>query len=66
MAIRIVESKNSSYPTGKHILAFFGWRDYTISDGKATPNVNFPPPQVLPEFEGLPMSLGLGVLGRPG
>lgn len=63
---RIIESKNVKYATGKYILAFFGWRDYTISNGEAPPYVNFPPPQILPDFHGLPLSLGLGVLGRPG
>lgn len=37
-----------------------------MSSGEAPQHSNFPPPQVLSDFEGLPVSLGLGVLGRPG
>lgn len=63
---RIIDSRNDKYPIGKYVLAFFGWRTHTVSSGEAPPHVNFPPPQVLPDFDGLPISLGLGVLGRPG
>lgn len=64
---RIVESKNEKFPEGKYILAKFGWRTHTVSTGKddaAGPTGIVP--TVLPDFEDLPLSLGLGVLGMPG
>lgn len=57
---RIIESKNSQYPVGKHVLGDFGWRTYTISNGKDKDAT------LLPEMGNLPLSLGIGVLGMPG
>lgn len=61
---RIIESKNPKYPVGKYIVASFGWRTHTISDGKRTSGSDNP--RLLPDFGNLPISLGLGVLGMPG
>ena len=37
----------------------FGWRTHTISDNESEL-------YVLPDFDKLPLSLGVGVLGMPG
>ncbi|KAJ8959356.1 hypothetical protein NQ318_022042 [Aromia moschata] len=61
---RIVESNNPKFPKGKCIIADFGWRSHTISNGK--PTGVFPYPLLLPDFGDLPISYGLGILGMPG
>lgn len=61
---RIIESKNPKFPVEKYVVAHFGWRTHTISDGKRIPGWTIP--RVLPDFGNLPLSLGLGVLGMPG
>ncbi|KAG5897851.1 hypothetical protein JTB14_024885 [Gonioctena quinquepunctata] len=57
---KITESKHSKFPTEKYVIAQFGWRTHTISDGQ------FGEPRILPDFGKQPLSLGLGVLGMPG
>ncbi|KAJ8954812.1 hypothetical protein NQ314_007015, partial [Rhamnusium bicolor] len=59
---KIVESKNPKYPVGQYVTAHFGWRSHTISDGSP---INGQIPALVPNFGGLPLSLALGVLGRP-
>lgn len=62
---KIIESKNADYPVGKHIISNFGWRSHTVSNGKSETLVALPM-SILPDFQGLPLSLALGVLGMPG
>lgn len=62
---RIIETKNPKYPVGKHVVGEFGWRSHTINDGKDLKN-GFPGAWLIPDPEGLPLSLSLGVLGMPG
>ncbi|XP_060524423.1 prostaglandin reductase 1-like [Cylas formicarius] len=59
----IKDSKNSKFPKGQHVLASFGWRSHTISDGVSKDPF---PIKILPDYGGLPLSLGLGVLGHTG
>ncbi|KAH9487594.1 Prostaglandin reductase 1 [Bulinus truncatus] len=69
---RVVESKNASYPVGKLVLAMVGWRDRTVLH----PNQDNPyyvarfasekTVSDLPDVDGLPLSLYLGILGMPG
>ncbi|XP_046742909.1 prostaglandin reductase 1-like [Diprion similis] len=62
---KIIDSKNAKFPVGQRVFANIGWRTHTIireDDG----GVFDQPPYLLPDFEGLPPSLGLGVLGMPG
>lgn len=61
---KIIESKNPKFPVGKYVVAYYGWRTHTISDGKRIPGWSIP--MVLPDFGDLPISLALGVLGMPG
>ncbi|XP_030753536.1 prostaglandin reductase 1-like [Sitophilus oryzae] len=63
---KIIESKNPNFPVGRHVFGNFGWRTHTISSGVFEDKpLNFPV-KLLPDFQGLPLSLGLGVLGMPG
>jgi len=62
---KIIESKSEKYSVGKYIVGAFGWRTHTVSDG--TTNVTaFPGVWLLPKMDGLPLSLGIGALGRIG
>ncbi|XP_037653957.1 prostaglandin reductase 1 isoform X1 [Choloepus didactylus] len=57
---RVVESKNSAYPTGTIVLAHSGWTTHSISDGKGLE-------KLLAEWpDTLPVSLALGTIGMPG
>ncbi|XP_008582126.1 PREDICTED: prostaglandin reductase 1 [Galeopterus variegatus] len=57
---RVVESKNSAFPTGSIVLAFQGWTTHSISDGKELEKL----PAEWPDT--LPLSLALGTVGMPG
>ncbi|XP_036116880.1 prostaglandin reductase 1 [Molossus molossus] len=57
---RVVESKNSAFPTGTVVLAHSGWTTHSISDGKQLEKVSADWPDTLP------LSLTLGTLGMPG
>ncbi|XP_037294565.1 prostaglandin reductase 1 isoform X2 [Manduca sexta] len=64
---KIIKSRNSEYPVGTFVMGHFGWRTHTITKPS---NEKFcgqkPYMYVLPDFEDLPLSLGLGVCGRVG
>ncbi|KAF5917702.1 hypothetical protein HPG69_013538 [Diceros bicornis minor] len=57
---RVVESKNSAFPTGTIVLAHSGWTTHSISDGKALEKLLTDWPDTLP------LSLALGTVGMPG
>lgn len=57
---RVLESKNSTFPTGTVVVAFSGWTSHSISDGKDLQKVPEPWP------EKLPLSLTLGTVGMTG
>ncbi|XP_047119138.1 prostaglandin reductase 1-like [Schistocerca piceifrons] len=65
---RIVESRAAGFPVGRHVVAYWGWRDRTVAD--VGPDVPPPdvmsPPMLVPDLGDLPLSLSLGVLGMPG
>lgn len=57
---RVVESKNSAFPTGTIVLAPSGWTTHSISNGEKLE-------KVLAEWpDTLPLSLALGTVGMPG
>lgn len=62
---KVIESKNPKFPVGKYVFANCGWRTHTVINDKSRGNFN-DSPYVLPDFDGLSPSLGLGVLGMPG
>lgn len=57
---RVVESKNSAFPTGTVVVAPSGWTTHSISDGKQLEKL----PAEWPDT--LPPSLALGTLGMTG
>ncbi len=54
---RVVSSRNASFPEGSLVVAYSGWQDYAVSDGRGL--------QLLDAAMSQP-SLALGVLGMPG
>ena len=57
---RIVESKNAGFKEGDYVVANFGWRTHTISNGE---NVYKLDRNMFTEQK---LSAALGVLGMPG
>lgn len=62
---RVVESKNEKYSVGDLVLANFGWRSHTITDGKDKLGDPWPSVKLDTAVHSSP-STALGVLGMPG
>ncbi|XP_022920817.1 prostaglandin reductase 1-like [Onthophagus taurus] len=62
---KIIDSKNPNFPVGKHVVGEFGWRTLTVADSKPGALMRRPP-YLVPESEGMPLSLFLGILGMTG
>ncbi|KAG8228085.1 hypothetical protein J437_LFUL000084 [Ladona fulva] len=62
----VIESKHPKFKVGQHVVGYFGWRTYTISDGNDCLLQGAEKPYVVPDLQGQPLSLALGVLGMPG
>uniref|UniRef100_A0A182XUF9 Prostaglandin reductase 1 n=1 Tax=Anopheles quadriannulatus TaxID=34691 RepID=A0A182XUF9_ANOQN len=60
---RVTRSENAHFPVGATVFGQFGWRTHTVCDPA---RLEKDKPYVLPDFGGLPTSLGLGILGMPG
>jgi prostaglandin reductase 1 len=61
---RVTDTKNDDFPKGTIVFAQVGWRTHTIVNPSkigGKPNL-----YALPDFDGLPVSLGVGCLGMPG
>ena len=57
---RVVQSKNTAFPVGTHVVARCGWRTHTVCDGT-------PLTLILPNWpEDVSLSLALGTIGMPG
>lgn len=57
---KVIQSKNSAFPVGSHVVGRCGWRTHTVCDGTdLTPVMSDWPKDV-------PMSLALGAIGMPG
>nr|CAD7394415.1 unnamed protein product [Timema cristinae] len=63
---RIVESRNPDFPVGKLVCSTLGWRTKSVVDVNKPGDARLPKPYLLPDFQGLPASLGVGFLGMPG
>lgn len=64
---KVIETKNKKFPLGSFIYGHFGWRTHTLfNPDDADSNLDLGNPYVLPNWEPLPRSLALGVLGMPG
>ena len=61
---RVTESKNKDFAVGDMVVARFGWRTHTISDG-TNKGMSFPPLKIDPSIQ-LRASTALGILGMPG
>lgn len=53
------------FPAGSHVVGEFGWRTKTVATDTVS-KIGFPAPRIIPDWEQLPRSLALGVLGMPG
>ncbi|XP_055604485.1 prostaglandin reductase 1-like [Uranotaenia lowii] len=60
---QVLESKNSDFPVGAYVFGQFGWRTYSICNPVG---IETRKPYVLPDFGGLPRSLGIGSCGTVG
>ena len=60
LTYRIIESKNAGFQEGDYVIANFGWRTHTISNGE---NVRKLDRNI---FTDQKLSTALGVLGMPG
>ncbi|RVE60410.1 hypothetical protein OJAV_G00180850 [Oryzias javanicus] len=57
---KVIQSKNSAFPVGSHVVTSCGWKTHSISDGKElTPVMADWPKDVS-------LSLALGAIGMPG
>uniref|UniRef100_A0A3P9LWJ0 Prostaglandin reductase 1 n=1 Tax=Oryzias latipes TaxID=8090 RepID=A0A3P9LWJ0_ORYLA len=57
---KVIQSKNSAFPVGSHVVSSCGWTTHSISDGKdLTPVISDWPKDVS-------LSLALGAIGMPG
>lgn len=57
---RVVQSKNTAFPVGAHVVSRGGWRTHTVSDGS-----DLVP--VMPDWpRDVSLSLALGTVGMPG
>lgn len=61
----IIESKNLKYPVGMKIIGLFGWRTYTIANGKGE-WIGFPQCYPIPNIKNVPLSSFLGTIGITG
>ncbi|XP_043265756.1 prostaglandin reductase 1-like [Colletes gigas] len=65
---KIIESRNSSFPVGKRVVGYMGWRSHTVLNPQRFSESNLveQKPLILPDIGDLPPSLCLGMLGMTG
>ncbi|XP_011495856.1 PREDICTED: prostaglandin reductase 1-like [Ceratosolen solmsi marchali] len=63
---KILESKNPNWPVGKKIFANIGWTTHSVFNPELLDESYIISPYILPDFDDLPASLALGMLGMPG
>lgn len=59
----MTDTKNDKFPKGTITFGNLGWRTHTIVNPSKLQPSDF---YALPDFDGLPISLGTGILGMPG
>lgn len=64
--LRVIESKNPTYPIGSYIYGHFGWRTLTLVKNPDDSKIHPIKPYPCPELTGYPKSFALGCCGRPG
>uniref|UniRef100_A0A3Q2PBF8 Prostaglandin reductase 1 n=1 Tax=Fundulus heteroclitus TaxID=8078 RepID=A0A3Q2PBF8_FUNHE len=57
---KVIQSQNSAFPVGSHVVSSCGWRTHTLSDGKDLTLLMADWPK------DVPMSLAVGAIGMPG
>ncbi|KAK5604742.1 Prostaglandin reductase 1 [Crenichthys baileyi] len=57
---KVIQSKNSAFPVGSHVVSSCGWRTQALSDGKDLTLLMADWPK------DVPMSLAVGTVGMPG
>ncbi|MEQ2217272.1 Prostaglandin reductase 1 [Xenoophorus captivus] len=57
---KVIQSKNSAFPVGSHVVSSCGWRTHALSDGKDLTLLMADWPK------DVPMSLAVGTVGMPG
>ena len=69
----VMDSKNSKYPVGSHVIAYTGWREMAVIDPDASYDTYGKGPTALPKVspaiclpDGMSRSLLLGAVGMPG
>lgn len=60
---RILQSKNPKYPTGRHVVSYYGWKTHHVLDDKPQ---GILPTYLIPNSLDVPLSYYLGFLGMPG
>jgi prostaglandin reductase 1 len=64
---RVVESRHPEYEVGIHVVGHFGWQTRTVVNADDPGAwIWLKKPYIIPDFDGQPLSLALGVLGMPG
>ncbi|XP_074555520.1 prostaglandin reductase 1 [Halichoeres trimaculatus] len=57
---KVIQSKNSAFPVGSHVVSRDGWRTHSLNNGKELV-------PVMPDWpQDVSMSLALGAIGMPG
>lgn len=57
---RVVASRNPAFAEGDHVMGYFGWTEYVVTDGGGASMATKVDPKLAP------ISTSLGVLGMPG
>lgn len=64
---KVVESRHPEYEVGIHVVGHFGWQTRTVVNADDPGAwIWLKKPYIIPDFDGQPLSLALGVLGMPG
>jgi NADPH-dependent curcumin reductase CurA len=64
---RVVESRHPDFNVGIHVVGHFGWRTRTVVNGdNPEGGLWLDKLYIVPDLNGLPLSLSLGALGMPG
>ncbi|XP_044745393.1 prostaglandin reductase 1-like [Coccinella septempunctata] len=60
---KILESKNPKFPTGRHVVSYYGWKTHHVLNDTQE---GILPKYLIPDDLDAPLSLFLGLLGMPG
>ncbi|KAK9886585.1 hypothetical protein WA026_017514 [Henosepilachna vigintioctopunctata] len=63
---KIIESKSSRFPPGRHIVGYYGWKTHHIYEESVVAAMALPPWLIPEDYNDIPLHYFLGVLGIPG